>query len=142
MKLKLKPAIFMIAALILAALFMMVFINLKPKSKPIELLPLVREEDISGQEIPQLKGVEVSLFDQANRLNWRLTVENLIEEADVYQLFGIEGVYYTAQGEHYLFQAPTGKMGKDFDWLQLAPEVTIDGEELAMQADEVNWKAH
>mgnify|MGYP001305258589 CR=1 FL=1 len=45
MKLKIKPAIFVITPLILAALFFVLFLNLNPKSKPIELLPLVREEE-------------------------------------------------------------------------------------------------
>ncbi len=141
MKLKLKPVNYISPALILAVLLLVFFLNLKQKSKPIELLPLVQEEEITAQDIPQLKGVEISLVDQTNRLNWRLTVEKMIEEADYHRLFGIKGTYYTAQGEQYLIEAPTGKMGKDFNWLQLEPEVTLTGEDLTLQADELGWDA-
>lgn len=145
MKFNLKPAIFAIMPLLLAALFFMAFLNLKPKSKPIELLPLVREEerkeDVNAQDLPQLKGVEVSLFDQTNQLNWKLTVENLIEEGDIYRLSVIKGEYFTADGDRYLVQALSGKMGKEFTWLQLSPDVTITGQDLTMQANEVNWDA-
>ena len=139
MKLKRNSVIVVSVALILAVILSMVFFDLRPKSEPIELLPLVREEEITAQDVPQLKGVEVSLFDQANRLNWRLNVEKLIEEVDYHRLFCIKGIYYTAQGEQYLIQAPTGKMGKDFDWLQLAPEVMLTGEDLTMEAEELSW---
>ncbi|HBG15820.1 MAG TPA: hypothetical protein DDW93_03490 [Firmicutes bacterium] len=133
----------LISLLFLSALFFLLFSSLRPKSKPVALLPLVREEKLmeaeTTKDLPQFKGVEISLVDQANKLNWKLTVEKLIEEDGLCLLSGIKGEYYTLSGQTYLVEAAQGEMGKDFSWLRLFPEATLSGRELSLQAEELSW---
>lgn len=114
------------------------------QSKPVPLLPLVREDEVppgeSGPEAkPSLKGVQIALVDRTQRLNWKLQVDLVVEEEGICLLSGIKGEYYTMNGEKYLVEAEAGEMGKDFSWLRLSPEVVFSGEEIRLRAGELSW---
>ncbi|NLW59276.1 MAG: hypothetical protein GX073_02895 [Firmicutes bacterium] len=135
---------FFLCLVLFSALFFLFRLNWRPQSEPIPLLPLVEEEDTvpaNGDETPILKGVQVALVGMDHHLNWKLTVEQVIEEGEVCLLFGIKGEYYTVSGQKYLVEAAEGEMGKDFSWLRLTPEVVLTGEEIRMVAAEVYWEA-
>ena len=132
-----------------SVLFLLFSLNW-PKGKPIPLLPLVREEEGNAVEVgaegttaetPRLKGVQLSLFDKDQRLNWKLAVEQVIEEDEVCLLSGIKGEYYTVSGQKYVVTAPAGEMDRNFAWLRLAPDVVFFGEEIRLQAAELSWDA-
>lgn len=136
---------FSLCLVLFSVLFFLFRFHWRPKSEPIPLLPLVQEEDAATRDIlaetPQLKEVQIALVNMDQHVNWKLTVEQVIEEEEVCLLFGIKGEYYTASGQKYLIEAAEGEMGKDFSWLRLTPEVVLTGEEIKMVAAEVNWEA-
>lgn len=135
-----------LAVVIFSVLSFLVWWNLRPKSEPIPLMPLAREEEGATEaagpaDRPQLKGVEVALVNMNQHLNWKLRVEQVREEGEVCLLFGVKGEYYTADGQKYLVEAAEGEMGRDFSWLRLAPEVVLTGEDIRLVAAEVSWEA-
>ncbi|MBA2132880.1 hypothetical protein [Capillibacterium thermochitinicola] len=136
---------FLLCLVISTLLFFLIRTYWWPQSEPIPLLPLVQEEDIApvtnAGEGPQLKGVQIALVNKDNHLNWKLTVERVIEEGEICRLFGIKGEYFTVSGRKYLVEAAEGEMGQDFTWLRLTPEVVLTGEGIRMVAAEVNWEA-
>ncbi|NLM36656.1 MAG: hypothetical protein GX202_00835 [Firmicutes bacterium] len=140
---------FLVLAVISFLLFFLARTYWRPRSEPIPLLPLVHEEDVAGAvdgaadeaEKPQLKGVQIALVNMDHHLNWKLTVERVIEEEERCLLFGIKGEYYTVSGRKYLVEAAEGEMGRDFTWLRLTPEVVLTGEGIRITAAEVNWAA-
>ncbi len=141
-----KTIITLVICTVIITVLFFVFRSLRPQAKPIPLLPLVHEEEVqSGEanpvETPRLKGVRISLFDRTRYLNWKLDVEQVVEEGEVCFLSGIKGEYYTVSGQKYLVEAAEGQMGRDFTWLRLFPDVVIVGEELKLQAAEANWDA-
>jgi hypothetical protein len=136
---------FLLCLVIFSVLFFLFRSKWRPESEPIPLLPLVQEEDATtvtdAAETPRLKGVQVALVSMDQHLNWKLTVEQVIEEGEICLLFGITGEYYTESGQRYLIEAPEGEMGRDFSWLRLTPEVVLTGEDIKMVAVEVYWEA-
>ena len=138
--------VFFLCLVIFSVLFFLFRANWRPKSELIPLLPLVQEEEdaataANAAEAPRLKGVQIALVGMDQHLNWKLTVEQVIEEGEVCLLFGIKGEYYTVSGQKYLIEAAEGEMGRDFSWLRLTPEVVLTGEEIQMVAAEVYWEA-
>src|SRR5690554_6823596 len=137
---------FLLCTVIFSVLFFLIRSTWRPKSEPIPLLPLVQEEETAttaanADEAPRLQGVQVALVGMDRHVNWKLTVEQVIEEAEVCLLFGIKGEYYTVSGQKYLVEAAEGEMGRDFSWLRLTPEVVVTGEAIRMVAAEVYWEA-
>ncbi|HHT48184.1 MAG TPA: hypothetical protein GXZ98_02665 [Firmicutes bacterium] len=131
---------------LISLLFLFLWGKVWPPSRPVPLLPLVREEEAvpvenNPVEKPSLVGVQIALVDRAQRLNWKLYVERVVEEDGICLLTGIEGEYYTLGGDQYRVQAPAGEMGKDFSWLRLSPEVNVSGGEIEMQVEELSWTA-
>lgn len=146
MKITKKILIFTAVVGLISLIFLLVWLNARSRSQPIPLLPLVREEeavpvDSSRAEAPLLKGVQIALLDQTQRLNWQLQVEQVVEADGIFLLSDITGEYYTLSGEKYLVEASKGEMGTDFSWLRLAPEVVFSGAEIQLRADELSWAA-
>ena len=87
---------FFLCLVLFSALFFLFRLNWRPQSEPIPLLPLVEEEDTvpaNGDETPILKGVQVALVGMDHHLNWKLTVEQVIEEGGLPSL-GSKGVLH------------------------------------------------
>jgi hypothetical protein len=146
MKKTTKTIIALVTCIVIIAVLFFISRSIRHHAKPIPLLPLVHEEEVQpGEavpvEVPRLKGVRVSLFDRTQHLNWKLDVEQVVEEGEVCFLSGIKGEYYTVSGEKYLVKATEGQMASNFTWLRLFPDVVIVGEELKLQAAEANWDA-
>lgn len=146
MKKTTKTIITLVACLVMITVLFFISRSFRPQARSIPLMPLVHEEEAQpGEADPaeslRLKGVRVSLFDRTQHLNWKLDVEQVVEEGEVCFLSNIKGEYYTVSGEKYLVDALEGQMGRDFTWLRLFPEVVIIGDEITLQATEVNWNA-
>ncbi|HEY8391621.1 MAG TPA: hypothetical protein VIL83_02720 [Capillibacterium sp.] len=139
-----KLMLFIACAALVSLLFFFFWAQREWQSKPVPLLPLVREDEVPSGGLdpaakPSLKGVEIALVDHTQRLNWKLRVDLVVEENGICLLSGIKGEYYTLQGEKYLVEAAAGEMGKDFSWLRLSPEVVLSGKEIRLRADELSW---
>lgn len=135
--------ILIIVLLILSAILVKVFPIIKPKSKPVALLPLLNEEEIKkkefSEEIPFLKNVEILLVDKENRCNWKLLVEMVEEKEGTRLLSKIKGEYYTLSGDKYMVQAVKGQLDEDFSSLHLAEEVVLSGPDIDFRAEELSW---
>ena len=135
--------ILIIGLIILSAILVKVFPIIKPKSKQVGLLPLIREEEIKkeefNEEIPFLKNVEILLVDKENRCNWKLLVEMVEEKEGTRLLSKIKGEYYTPSGDKYLVQAVKGQLDEDFSSLRLSQEVLLSGPDLELRAKELSW---
>mgnify|MGYP001311853526 CR=1 FL=1 len=141
---KKKIIIFITSIGLISLLFLVLWADRQRQSQPVPLLPLVREEEAPPGEInpvtkPSLKGVEIALVDRSKRLNWKLYVDQVVEEDGICLLSGIKGEYYTLSGKKYRVEAKEGEMDKDFSWLRLSPEVVFSGEEIRLRADELSW---
>lgn len=103
MKKKWKIIIFATCLGLISLLFFFFWGHRQRQSQPVPLLPLVREEEAPSGETepvvkPSLKGVQISLVDRTQRLNWKLHVDRVVEEDGILSsLRHQRGVLY-AQG--------------------------------------------
>lgn len=131
-----------IIVLLSGVLLYFVFVSLKPKSKTVDLLPLVREERVEkpvAEESLYIEGAEISLVDQENRVLWRLVMKDMVNEGEDFLISEIEGEYFPPDGGTFQINAAKGRVAGDFSALSLFEEVVLSRDDLTLRVKELDW---